>query len=87
MVSIVLFTFPGVVQAVWSEGGRLGDVSNDHIRVGSVLVSLLSSILYRRFNTTVLSVNTLRGSFLPMLLLPESSYEVIERHLGTVYFI
>ncbi len=64
VVSIALFTFPGVVQAIWSEDRRVGDVVNACIGVGSVLVSVLFSILYCMFNTTVFSVNALRGEFL-----------------------
>ncbi len=69
ILAIALFTVPGVIQGVWSEDGRVGDIVNACIGVGSVLVSVLFSVLYCMFNTTVFSVrsfsvNALKGEFL-----------------------
>ncbi len=61
---IVLLCIPGLVQAIWSEDGGLGDIINACIGVGSVLVSALLSASHYKFNSTVFLVNLLRGEFL-----------------------
>ncbi len=64
ILSIGLFSLPGVVQATWSEDKRVGDIFNACIGVGSVVVSALFSILYYTLNTKIRLINALKGEFI-----------------------